>query len=240
MTDFTHAGYRGLLRMIRGLGRAAVSFRDIPADCGYVILRHDIDFSLRKAVEFAYIDREESATSTFFVLLTAPYYNPLSEEGVRAIRTIVELGHECGLHYDATGFELLTPAQRERRIEVLARTLEDVAGTPVRAIAQHKPAGAAIRQEFPGFVDAYSAPYFKDIPYISDSRRMFRVADVRAFLRQNFRCQALLHPIWWWPEPMSRSDIFTALEAETAMKLSTLMEAEQQSIERGVVTLAAL
>jgi len=238
MIDFTHAGYRHFLKLIRDLRRPAVSFRDIPTDGEYVILRHDIDFSLRRAVEMACLDKEEGVTSTFFVLLTAPYYNALSEEGVRAIRAIVDMGHECGLHYDFTGFELLTPLQRQRRVDVLAQVLGDVTGTPIRAIAQHKPARAAIRQEFPSYVDAYAAPHFKDIGYISDSRMMFRVPNVERFLRQNPRCQVLIHPIWWPSEQMTRGAIFEALKNEMTTEAEAMLESERHSIEQALVSAA--
>jgi hypothetical protein len=238
MTDFTHAGYLNLLKFIRDLGRPAVSFRDIPAEGGYVILRHDIDFSLRCAVKMAQLDKEAGATSTFFVLLTTPYYNPLSEDGVRAIREIVGLGHECGLHYDCTGFELLSPERRLKRIDVLARTLEDVSGAPIRAIAQHKPARSPIRQEFPSYLDAYAAPYFKDIAYISDSRMMFRVPDVGEFLRQNPRSQVLIHPAWWRAKRMARSTIFVALKNEIAAAAEAMLRFEDESISRALATRA--
>jgi len=234
MIDFTHAGYLRLLNFIRDLGRPAVSFRDIPAEGGYVILRHDIDFSLRCAVEMAYLDKEAGATSTFFVLLTAPYYNAMSQEGICALREIASLGHECGLHYDSTGFEVLSSEQRLKRIDVLACTLEDAIGAPIRAIAQHKPARAAIRQEFPSYVDAYSAQYSRDIAYISDSRRMFRVPDVCEFLRHNARSQALIHPVWWWPEPMTRGAIFDALKEEIAAGSEAMLLSEEAAIEQQV------
>jgi len=234
MTDFTHAGYLNLLKFICDLGRPAVSFRDIPADGDYVILRHDIDFSLRCAVEMAYLDKQAAATSTFFVLMTAPYYNPLAEDGVRAIREIAGLGHECGLHYDCTGFELLSSEERVKRVDLMARTLEDATGVPIRTIAQHKPARSPIRQEFPLYVNAYSAAYFKDIAYFSDIRMMFRVPDVAEFLRQNPRSQALIHPVWWRVERMSRSAIFESLKDEIGGAAAALLQAEDDSIAQAL------
>lgn len=234
MTDFTHKGYLGFLKLIRDLDRRIVSFRDIPTESDYVILRHDIDFSLRYAVEMAHLDRNAGATSTFFILLTAPYYNPLSEDGVRAIREIAELGHECGLHYDCTGFELLSPDQRVSRIKVMASTLEDVIGAPIRAIAQHKPSRSPIRQGFSSYVDAYATPYFSDIAYLSDSRMMFRVPDVAEFMRQSPKSQVLIHPIWWRPERMTRTAIFETLRMEMSETTEKMLRSEDEAIARAL------
>ena len=150
MIDFTHRSYLELLKDMKDSGRKIVSFRDIQnAGDAFVILRHDVDFSLQKALDMARLDNEAGATSTFFILLTAPYYNPLTEEGIKTIQEIVSLGHECGLHYDCTGFELLTEEQRQRRVKALAELLGDAAGITIRSIAQHKPAKSSIRQQFP-------------------------------------------------------------------------------------------
>ncbi len=213
MTDFTHQSYLDLLKSIKDSGREIKSFENADAYNGpLVILRHDVDFSLRKALEMAKLDHEAGATSTFFILLTAPYYNPLTEEGVHLVKEIVALGHECGLHYDCTGFELLTEEQRQNRILTFANTLGDAVGVPVKTIAQHKPAKSPIRQEFPAFRDAYSAQYFKDIPYISDSRKTFFYhTDVLGFIKQYKKCQLLTHPIWWNREPMDIPGIFGQL-----------------------------
>ncbi len=232
MTQFTHAEYLDLLTTVRESGRPAVSFRDIPAVGGYAILRHDIDFSLDSAVEMAHLDRRAGATSTFFILMTAPYYNPLSDAGVRAIREIASLGHECGLHYDCAGFELLSPQQRIKRVQSLAGALEDVTGAPIRAIAQHKPARSPVRQEFPSYRNAYADAYFKDIAYISDSRRMFRTPDVAEFLRQNARVQALFHPVWWRANPMTRSEIFEAVKREISSSAEAMLQLEERSINQ--------
>ena len=54
MTDFTHQGYLGLLKFIREeLGYAIGPLRDFPEEGPFVILRHDIDFSVTKAAEMA-------------------------------------------------------------------------------------------------------------------------------------------------------------------------------------------
>lgn len=237
--NFSHQSYCELLQYIMDLGRRIVPFRDIPSPPGrdgvadpgsYVILRHDIDFSVAKAEEIAVLDREMGVQSTFFVLLTTPYYSALDEENLQTLRRIIGMGHEIGLHYDCSGFDALTFDEQYRRIQSLAACLESHLDVQIKALAQHKPAAATIHPEFPGFVDPYSQAFFKDIAYISDSRMMFRVKDVYAFFKENPRCQAVLHPIWWHAQPKTRMQIFEEIKTQLAQQFHHMIDEEHQVI----------
>jgi len=232
MIDFTHRAYRELLEYIKGLGRRIVPFRDTrSADSGScVILRHDIDFSVTKAEEMALLDHQAGVQSTFFVLLTTPYYNPLDEENLHTLKRMMELGHEIGLHYDCTGFDALSFDEQYRRIRTLVACLESHLGTEVRVIAQHKPAAAGIHPDFPGYMDPYSQAFSKDMSYISDSRMLFRVKDVYAFFRDHSRCQAVLHPIWWHAQPKTRAQIFEEIKSQLAQQFDRMIDNEHQII----------
>jgi hypothetical protein len=239
MIEFTHQGYLDLLQFITDLNYKMVSFREIPSDGPYVIVRHDVDFSLEKALDMARLDHAAGVTSTFFFLVTTPYYNALSEHGVRIIQEIMGLGHECGLHYDCTGFERLSSDARLRRVDRLAHCLEDAAGAPIRVIAQHKPASSPIRQEFPSYIDAYSAPFFKDIGYVSDSRMLFRVPGVHAFFREHPRSQMVIHPIWWHAREKTRSEIFAFIRRQLLARIGGLLKTEAELIEAFLNQVAA-
>jgi hypothetical protein len=228
--DFSHRVYCDLLQYIKGLGHQIVPFRDIPCSGRYVILRHDIDFSVSKAQEMAALDHQAGVQSTFFVLLTTPYYNPLDEENLQILKRIISMGHEIGLHYDCSGFDALTVDAQYRRIRSLVACLESHLDIEVRAISQHKPAAATMHPEYPGYIDPYSHALFKDIGYISDSRMAFRVKDVYAFFRENPCCQALFHPIWWNAQPKTRAQIFEEMKIHLAQQFSRMIDAEHQVI----------
>ena len=228
--DFGHQSYRDLLTFVQGLGRPIVAFRDVPSAGPFAILRHDIDFSIAKAVEMARLDSSLGARSTFFVLLTTPYYNPLDEENLPRLRSIIDLGHEIGLHVDCSGFDGLTPGEQLERVRAQATCLEAHLGVKIGSIAQHKPTAARTRPEFPGYVDAYSKPFFSDIGYISDSRMMFRVPDVRGFFRQHERCQLVLHPVWWHNTPKTRAQILDELKLGLADQFARMIDDEHRII----------
>ncbi len=228
--DFSHRAYCDLLEYIKDLGSRIVPFRAIPESGRYVILRHDIDFSVTRAEEIAMLDYEAGVQSTFFVLLTTPYYNPLDEENLQVLRRIMALGHEIGLHYDCTGFDALAPEEQYRRIQSLTACLGTHLGIEIKAIAQHKPAAAGMHPDFPGYIDPYSRAFFKDIAYVSDSRMLFRVKDVYAFFRDNPRSQAVFHPIWWHAQPRTRAQIFEEIKAQLAHQFDRMIDQEHQII----------
>lgn len=232
--DFTHAGYRRLLRYVQdGLGRPLGPLRAAPQAGPFVILRHDVDFSLRKAVEMARMDADEGARSTFFVLLTAPYYNPLSGEGAALLREIAGMGHEVGLHYDCTGFEAMDTGARRRRVALLAAALGDALGAEVTSIAQHKPASSGVRETFPAFRDAYE-PRWIEPGYITDSRQRWGQDDPEGYLRGHPRCQVLVHPVWWHAGPTDRAGSFAAVAEDGAAQVRGLLADEAAHIDRWV------
>jgi len=228
--DFSHQSYLDLLTYIQGLGRPIVAFRDVSPIGPYVILRHDIDFSIAKAVEIAHLDSSVGARSTFFVLLTTPYYNPLDEENLARLRELLDLGHEIGLHVDCSGFDGLTAEEQLRRVQSQASCLEAHLGVRFTSIAQHKPTAAKTHPVFPGYVDAYGSAFFTDIGYISDSRMLFRVKDVYGFFRDHPRSQAVLHPIWWHKTPKTRTQILGELKVGLADQFAHLIDDEHRVI----------
>jgi hypothetical protein len=230
MIDFTHSSYLDLLAYVQALAYAVVPFRGLPRSGPYVILRHDIDFSIGKAIEMAALDRLAGVYSTFFVLLTAPYYTAMSEESLDGLQEILAMGHKMGLHYDCTGFDRLAPTEQKQRVDRLVACLEDCLGIHVASISQHKPTESNVKPEIPGYVDAYSRPLFKEIAYVSDSRMTFRVPDLQAFFRDHPRSQALIHPIWWHAEKKTRSEVFDYIKRQLATSLDVMLDAEHRGI----------
>lgn len=231
MTDFTHDSYLNLLKYVQDLGYTIGPFRRFPKSGPYVILRHDIDFSVLKAKEMAELDHKAGVAATFFVLLTSPLYNALSEANIQVMQQIIKLGHEIGLHYDCSTFENLQPNERYNQVVTLANCLGNNLNIKITAISQHKPARSNIKENFPGYADAYSRPFFNDIAYISDSRMTFRGQDVYAFFRNNPRSQLLIHPIWWHYVHKSREEIFEYLKIHISTLTNNIIDSAAREIE---------
>ena len=65
----------------------------------FCVLRHDIEFSIDRALEMARIEHEDlNVHSTYTVQLRNNTYNALSQKNIEAIQEIESMGHYIGLH----------------------------------------------------------------------------------------------------------------------------------------------
>jgi hypothetical protein len=232
MSDFTHATYRKLLQHIRDCGHHICPLRSVPGAGKYVILRHDIDYSVVKAVELAEIESEFGIRATYFLMLSSTYYNLLGAEHLRAARRLVALGHEIGFHYDTDVLESGSEERQAEQIVRQARFLSDLLEAPVTSVAQHNPSVTATRVRVPGYLDAYADRFCKDIAYLSDSRRLWGVADPFQFFAEHDRAQLLIHPLWWSRENTTRWEAFAAVRASAVGRIDDQLSAMNQSMER--------
>ena len=72
---FTYDHYGKTLKKIKEKRKFATFRKNSDHD---VILRHDIDCSLKAALKMAKIEDDLDVTSTYFILLTSEFYNPFN------------------------------------------------------------------------------------------------------------------------------------------------------------------
>ncbi|HHN75067.1 MAG TPA: hypothetical protein ENK10_07575, partial [Acidobacteria bacterium] len=100
--------YRMLLTKARRLGYVFPVVSELrgrlPAQPRVLLLRHDIDVSPLCALEMARIEHSLSVRSSYFVLLHSPFYHPGAPPHIDALREIVDMGFELGLHFDVEFF----------------------------------------------------------------------------------------------------------------------------------------
>ena len=203
-TDFTETEYDRLVRLALQHYRFAsfVDWRD--ASPGTVLWRHDLDFSVHRALALARIEAEAGAHATYFLNLHSAYYNALEEEVASRVREIVALGHELGLHFDP---EFETSRSPLEALTAERALLEDVFGVPVRTFSLHNPVVAgwsADDDEVAGMVNAYGAGLRERFAYCSDSHGVWRHRRLHDVLEEaaDERLHVLTHPEWWVPEPL--------------------------------------
>ena len=89
----------------------------------------------------------------------------------------------------------------------------------------------AVRLRVPAYVDAYSDRFFRDIAYVSDSRRLFGAPDLYEFFRTHPRSQLLIHPLWWHETEQSRSQSFAAIRDGIARNVESRLSRMNASME---------
>ncbi len=158
----------------------------------YLLLRHDVDFSVNHAYEIAKIDKSQNIFSTFFFMLTSNMYNLLSQTNRQLVLEIKEMGHKISLHFDPTVYKKIDQFKQEREI------FEKNFMVEVDIVSVHRP-GIFLNNnnlDLFGSKQTYQNKYFKKMKYISDSSGRDVSDDLDDYLESNKKkgLHLLLHP----------------------------------------------
>lgn len=197
---FTYQSYEMLLGMLKAQGYSFCSYHNWEQFPRCVILRHDIDNDLSKAVKLAELEAEKGVQSTWFVLLRTDFYNPASRASLDKLHSIQSMGHEIGLHFDEKAYPEGTGEETVDRILHECELLSMILGAPVTTVSMHRPSKTTLEADLsiPGMVNSYGKTFFHDFKYLSDSRRRWRepVLDIVKAGTCD-RLHILTHPFWY-------------------------------------------
>lgn len=98
---FDYPSYASLINLIRDSGYQFSLFQS-DLDDKVVIMRHDVDVCLDKALAMAELEYELDVQATYFILVSGLYYNIFQLKAKQIMRKIASFGHEIGLHFDRT------------------------------------------------------------------------------------------------------------------------------------------
>ena len=96
---FSYAEYRNIITLVKH-NLPIMDFSEVNDEVdSFCVLRHDIEFSIDRALEMARIEHEDlNVHSTYTVQLRNNTYNALSQKNIEAIQEIESMGHYIGLH----------------------------------------------------------------------------------------------------------------------------------------------
>ena len=162
------------------------------------ILRHDIDFDIKKSLELAKLECKLGVKSTYFVLLKTDFYNPLSKKSIDMLREIIELGHCIGLHFDEKSYD--DSCDIVKAITNECSILGQALNYPIKVVSMHRPSKKTLESNYVinGIINSYSLAFFKGYKYISDSRRCWRENIFEIIENENYsRLHILTHAFWY-------------------------------------------
>lgn len=201
--QFTYESYAAMLQNLRDKGYQFKRYGNWQEADHTVILRHDVDNSLRKAVQLSEIEREvcpEGADATYFVLVSTDFYNIHSKFSRECIHRIIQNGGSIGLHFDETQYSISNEQEMQERVYKEIEILSDLVGRKVDVVSMHRPSEKFLSAniEFSGIINSYNETYFKKMKYVSDSRRHWR-ENVDEIIENAFypRLHILTHPFWY-------------------------------------------
>ena len=220
--DFTYRFLEELFGIARDRGDLRLLGEGV--DAPGLLVRHDIDLSLERAVAVGAVERRVGVRATFLVMVDSPLYE-LDPAPLGVLRA---QGHDIGLHMDlGPRGEIPGLALDDVRpeIEACRERLEAVLGEEVRSVSFHRPADPLVAALDPvpevcGMVNAYAGPLMRC--YLADSAGAWRHGDPRPTLRRPpcDTVQLLVHPFWWGEEHLSAADRLEAFYRERTAGLA--------------------
>jgi hypothetical protein len=229
--DFTPTGYARILEQALIRRYQISSFRDYdPGRHPALILRHDIDHTLRCARLISNLESGLGVSSTYFVQVASDFYNLLSGESRSIVRHLVDNGHEIGLHYDSRRYSASDGATQLR---LDTNVLEDLTGQKVVSASQHIPIDSPMLRIDDFFEnDAYSSAFTEEpFTYISDSLMAWRVHHPQDIIESGRSLQLLTHPMCWARPTSDIGHALTRAQQEEAEFLRRSYEQTQAYYE---------
>lgn len=202
--QFTYRNYKSLLQEI-GNKYDFTTFSKIKYSNeqlkNKVLIRHDIDLSLEKAVEMSEIEFSLKITTVYFLFLRSPFYNIFSHEEESLIRILIKHGHQIGLHFDFAKYSEISTSQMSFQIMREIKFMQDFYGIKLDAVSFHRPLSLDFfsKLELAHYPHTYEPIFVKNFKYLSDSRGLWRMGhpiDSEEF-KNGDNLHLLVHPIWW-------------------------------------------
>ncbi len=201
LNDFTYESYKSLIILFQRMSFVFVSFEENfkSNQRGRVILRHDVDLSLDKALNIAKIDKSLGISSTFFLLISSPFYNLNTYKSLSIVKQIIKMNHSIGLHFDITNYKVRNQEEFIRKLDFEINLLSSIIGISIEKFSLHRPASYPVSFEIlkdhKGFVHS---SHYKNCKYISDSSMNWR-ENVLEYLELDAfaNYQLNIHPIWY-------------------------------------------
>lgn len=199
--EFTCGAYAALLKKINDKGYVFKNYTNWREAKKTVILRHDVDYSLKRAVTFSEIEKNmKEVSATYFVLLSTDFYNLHSRESRECIRCIMQNGGRVGLHFDETQYSIADESELKEYVSEEVKILSDIIGTKIDAVSMHRPSSRFLdlNMQFPDIINSYDQVFFREMKYLSDSRRNWK-EDINVIIESSMyhRLHILTHPFWY-------------------------------------------
>jgi hypothetical protein len=209
--DFTYNEYDGLMQYFLNNGYKPVLIGKEKKDSHKrtIFFRHDVDIDYLGVLPIANIEQQLGVFSTWYFLPNCSVYNLLCHELESIIIKLYSMGHQIGLHIDASQYESVENLKTDiEKIYTFFSTRLPLSKT----LSFHRPASWLLNDiVINGWVNAYEKTYYSDVVYVSDSNR-------REFMDENRLSKAvsegksltlLTHPLWWHEQSEDSDETFS-------------------------------
>ena len=165
-----------------------------------MLLRHDIDFDLDKALRIAEIENKFGVNSTYFFLANSEFYNILHFNNTKKILRILAMGNRISIHFDISNYPQSDDEELTHHLSKEISYFKDLFGVDINIVSFHRPDENALMDKLNFNVcHTYMAKFSELIKYISDSMKCMKEGDlIEIVSSQKYKqIQLLIHPFWW-------------------------------------------
>ncbi|MCR5503136.1 MAG: hypothetical protein K6F53_09010 [Lachnospiraceae bacterium] len=234
---FSYDDYKEIIRIIKSTGLQA-DYREALGRDRFIIMRHDVEYSVERAWKLAKVERSMDFTSTFFFQWTNNSYNILSRRNQEMVRDMHERGQNIGLHFALNG--LTDMEEIRKKIVKEMEMLSEMFGFTIDTFSIHRPSRDVLREniKLPGIINAYQEEFFtfadnvtEDTPvkvkYLSDANHIWRYGypDERNITGHD-KVQILTHPFGWTKEGYDNFGNYKTLLSEKIAEIVESVDAE--------------
>lgn len=205
---FSFDDYKEIIRLVKASGRACGYSEALNRD-RFVIMRHDVEYSVERAYALSKVEESMDFTSTFFFQWTNNSYNILSRRNMNMIKDMHERGQTIGLHFALNGMTDMDLIRKQivKEMDILS----EMFGFKIDTFSVHRPSKDVLREniKLPGIINAYQDEFFTfaesvdentpvKVKYMSDANHIWRYgypdeANINGF----DKVQILTHPFAW-------------------------------------------
>lgn len=222
---FSFDDYREIIRIIKSTDRY-VSYKEAINRDNFILMRHDVEYSVERAYNLSKVEDSMDFTSTYFFQWTNNSYNILSRKNMDMVKDMHERGHIIGLHYALNGMTDMELVRKQIVKEI--NILSEMFGFKVDTFSVHRPSKDILREniKLPGILNAYQDDFFtfaenvtEDTPvavkYLSDANHIWRYGypDEKNILGHD-KVQILTHPFAWTKTGYDNFDNYKTLVKE--------------------------
>ena len=209
--DFTADNYKNILIKLKDLGfdfKTFCTFDGLINSSKIVILRHDVDFSVNRALRLAKIEHDLSIVSTYFLHIHNDFYNLLQKSTFDKCIEIINMDHKIGLHFDSHFYNIDNEKDLELKLSFEKEVLVKIFSKKIKVFSFHNTNDFTLsckNELYSGMINVYSTKFFEGFTYCSDTNGYWRFKRLEDILISDKvkLLHLLIHPAWWQDEVMS-------------------------------------
>lgn len=213
-----------------------MDFSDAATNDSFIVLRHDVEYSVDRAYMLSLIEQKRGIAASYFFQLTSNTYNVFSRKNVDLIKKIAKMGHKIGLHYHEIGCISLDEVVHSIRsqVDIISNIVE------VDRFSFHRPSRDILQANIyiEGLINVYGDVFFTycdeaeadaklQVKYISDSRHRWNYGlPTPELFAKHKKVQILVHPDTWTEAGLDNANNFKQLIEENRTEFITSIDSE--------------